>query len=130
MGWEVVKIPTSSRGRTSPYASVGFGRLSLSAAACELIENYGDFTHVRLLKNRVNNRLCIGVQFLKESVTDSIKISRKKMSNGKLVGGVDISNKKVLENLFGLAATAKQATRYDVKKDDSFENFLVIFAEK
>lgn len=129
MSWEVVKIPNSTKGRTSPYASVGFGRLSLSAAACELIDNYQDFNYVRLLKNRENNRLCIGVQFLKEAVTDSIKISRKKMKNGNFVGGVDISNSKVLEGLFGLAATAKKVTRYDVKKDDSFKDFLVVFAE-
>jgi len=129
MGWEVVKIPTSSRGRTVPYASVGFGRLTLSAAACELIDNYESFKYVQLLRNRVNNRLCIGVRFLYESASDSLKISRKKMSNGKLVAGIEISNRKVLENLFGLAATAKKATRYDVKKDDTYENFLIIFAE-
>ena len=129
MPWEVVKIPTSSKGRTSPYASVGFGRLSLSAAACELVDNYEEYTHVQLLKNRINNRLCIGVLFLKEVSSDSIKISRKKMANGKFVGGIEISNSKVLESLFGLAATAKKATRYEVKKDDAYNNFVVIFAE-
>jgi hypothetical protein len=129
MAWEVVKIPTSSRGRTSPYASVGFGKLSLSAAACELIDNYEGFTYVQLLKNRVNNRLCIGVLFLKEASLDSIKISRKKMANGKLVGGIEVANSRVLESLFGLAATAKKTTRYDVKKDDAYPNFLVVFAE-
>ena len=129
MAWEVVKIPASTKGRTSPYASVGFGRLSLSAAACELIDNYEEFSYVQLLKNRVNNRLCIGVLFLKEASPDSLKISRKKMANGKFVGGVEISNSKVLEGLFGLAATAKKATRYDVKKDNAYENFVVIFAE-
>ena len=129
MSWEVVKIPTSSRGRTSPFASVGFGRLSLSAAACELIDNYEEYTYVQLLKNRVNNRLCIGVRFLKEASPDSIKISRKKVKNGKYVGGIEISNSKVLESIFGLAATAKKATRYDVKKDESYKNFVVIFAE-
>ena len=129
MAWEVVKIPTSTKGRTSPYASVGFGRLSLSAAACELIDNYEEYTHVQLLKNRINNRLCIGVLFLKAASSDSIKISRKKMPNGKFVGGIDISNSKVLESLFGLAATAKKATRYEVKKDDTYNNFVVIFAE-
>ena len=129
MAWEVVKIPTSTKGRTSPYASVGFGRLSLSAAACELIDNYEEYTHVQLLKNRINNRLCIGVLFLKEASSDSIKISRKKMTNGKFVGGIDISNSKVLESLFGLAATKKKATRYEVKKDDTYNNFVVIYAE-
>ena len=129
MAWEIVKIPTNSKGRNSPYASGGFGRLSLSAGACELIDNYEEYTYVQLLKNRINNRLCIGVLFIKDSTTDSIKICRKKMANGKYVGGIDISNSKVLESLFGLAATAKKVTRYDVKKDDSYKNFLVIYAE-
>ncbi len=128
MGWDIVKIPIASKGRTSPYASVGFGRLSLSVAACELIENYEQYKYVQLLKSRINNQLCIGVRFLKEAVPDSIKITRKK-SNGKPVGGIDIACSTVLEGLFGLAATAKKSTRYDVKKDDSFKNFLVVFAE-
>ena len=129
MAWEIVKIPTSSKGRTSPYASVGFGRLALSAAACELIDNYEEYTYVQLLKNRVNNRLCIGVLFLKDSSPDSIKISRKKMANGKYVSGIEISNSKVLESLFGTVATAKKATRYNVEKDDAYENILVVFVE-
>lgn len=129
MAWEIVKIPTSNRGRTIPYASVGCGKLSISAAACALINNYEAFSYVLLRKNRVNNRLCIGVQFLKESTLDTIKVSRKKTKNGELIGGIDISCKKVLENLFGLAAAANTITRYDVKADNSFENFLVIFAE-
>lgn len=129
MAWEIVKIPTSTRGRTAPYASVGCGKLSISTAACALINDYESFSYVLLRKNRVNNRLCIGVQFLKESTSDAIKVSRKKAKNGKVVGGIDISCKKVLENLFGLAATANTVTRYDVKADNSFENFLVIFAE-
>lgn len=128
MSWEVVKIPIKSKGRTSPYASVGFGRLSLSVAACELIEDYDKFAYVQLMKNRINNRLCIGVRFLRESESDSIKITRK-TSKGKTIGGIDISNSKVLEGLFGLAANAKKATRYDVKKDDTFDNFLIIFTE-
>lgn len=128
MGWEVVKIPTNSKGRTAPYASVGFGRLALSAAACELIGNYDQFMYVQLLKNRINNKLCIGVRFLSSATDDSLRISRKK-ANGKLVGGIEISNKVILEGLFGLAASAQKTTRYDVKKDDSFENFLIIFAE-
>lgn len=129
MAWETVRIPTSTRGRTIPYASVGCGKLSLSAAACALINNYEEFAYVLLRKDRVNNRLCIGVQFLKEAVPDSIKISRKRMKNGKFIKGVDISSGKALESLFGLAVTANKVTRYDVKKDNAFENFLVIFAD-
>ena len=129
MGWETVKIPNSSKGRSLPYASVGYGKLSLSAAACELIDRYEEYTYVQLMRNRVNNRLCIGVQFLKETTPDSLKIHRKKMANGRFVGGIEITNSRVLESLFGLAATAKKMTRYDVKKDDAFENFVVVFAD-
>lgn len=128
MHWKIVKIPNESKGRTSPYASVGFGRLSLSVAACELIDNFHKYTHVQLLQAKSNNRPYVGIRFLTEASTDSIKISRKKV-NGNFVGGVDISNSKVLENLFGLAATAKKATRYNVRKDNTFNEFLVITLE-
>lgn len=129
MAWEIVKIPADNRGRTAPYASVGCGKLSLSTAACGLIYNYEEFPYVLLRKNRINNRLCIGVQFLKEATRDSILISRKKSKNGEFIGGIDISSKKIMESLFGLAATSNKVTRYDVKIDNSFDNFLIIFAE-
>ena len=59
MNWEVVKPPENRRGKNLPYASVGFGRLSLSAAACELIEDHRSITHVELLRGKLNNNLCI-----------------------------------------------------------------------
>lgn len=127
MGWEVVKIPTDNRGRKEPFASVSNGKLSLSVSACELIDNYEEFSYVRLQKDR-KKRLRIGVEFLKEATQDTIKISRKKTKDGEIIGGIDISSKKVLESLFGAAATSTKVTRYDVKVDNSFNNFLVVFA--
>ena len=130
MDWEIVKIPMMSRGRTVPYASVGYGRLSLNVAACELVDDYETFSYVLLRKNRAKNSVCVGVQFLKEFVPDAIQLSRKKIKHGKKVGGIELSNRTVLESLFGTIAAGKQATRYNVKKDETFENFVVVFNEE
>lgn len=129
MNWEIVKLPTSRRGRTSIGASVGFGRLTITADACELIDNHEVYTYVQLLKKRENNRLCVGVQFLKEESPNSIRIYRRKKESGKYGGEILICNSPVLESLFGTVATAKKATRYNVEKDDAYENILVVFVE-
>ena len=129
MNWEVVKIPENRRGRTTPYASVGFGRLSLSAAACELIENHETIKHVELLKGKINNKLCIGVRLLREPTANSLAVSRKKDANGNYVTGMDISNKRTIEELFGPAGSAQKTTRYNVRKDEDADNILIISAE-
>lgn len=132
MIWETVKIKNEKKGRTMPYASVGFGRLSLSCAACELIENFTSFSYVELLKAISNNETLIGVRFLKENdkTTNSLPIKRRKLKNGTTVGGIDICNKGTIGDLFGLAGTQNKATRYGVKKDPDEDNILVIFGEK
>ena len=129
MNWEVVKIPENKRGRTTPYASVGFGRLSLSAAACELIENHKEIKHAELLTGKVKNNLCIGVRLLTEPTANSLAVSRKKDSNGKFVTGMDICNKATIEKLFGPAGSANKITRFNVRKDDDSDNILIITAE-
>ena len=40
MNWETIKISSTSRGKTSAYASVGFGRITLNYGACALINDY------------------------------------------------------------------------------------------
>ena len=54
MAWEVVKVPTSTRGNSSPYASVGLGKLCLSVAACKLIDDYEQYEYVKLFKDKIN----------------------------------------------------------------------------
>ena len=129
MKWEVVKIPEGKRGRSAPYASVGFGRLSLSAAACELVTDYENKKYVELLKGKLNNKICIGVRLLEEPTANSLSISRKKDANGKTISGMDITNKKTIEDLFGPVGSAKKVTRFGVKKDEEEENILIISAE-
>lgn len=130
MKWETVKIKNDQRGRTMPYASVGFGRLSLSTAACELIDNFESFSWVELLKATVNVQTLVGVKFLKEEerTEDSLPIKRR-MVNGKIVGGIDIMNKGTMQDLFGEVGVQNKATRMCVKKDPDENNILIVYGE-
>ena len=127
MEWSVVKITPDKKGRNTPFASIGFGKISLSAAACELIDNYEKYTYVQLLRGKRNNKLCIGVRFLQNSTQDSIAVKRK-VVDGKTIAGLTIENKGIIEELFGITGTAKKATRYNVEKDND-ENILIIYSD-
>lgn len=128
MEWTTVKITSDKRGRNTPFASIGFGKISLSAAACELIENYEQYSFVELLRGKKNNKLCIGVRFLKTTTPDSIKVNRK-VVGGKSITGLTIENKSVIEELFGITGTARKATRYNVEKDNDEDNIIIIYGE-
>lgn len=126
MEWEVVKITANKKGRNSPYASVGHGRITLSAGACDLIPNFREYEYAQLLRGRRNNKLCIGIKLFKESVQDTIKIKRR-VSNGKEINTAEIGNKMVIGELFGIAGTERATTRYSVEKIE--DNFLMIYSE-
>lgn len=130
MKWETVKIRNDQKGRTMPYASVGFGRLSLSTAACELIDNFESYACVELLKATVNVQTLVGIKFLKEEerTEDSLPIKRRKV-NDKIVGGIDIMNKGTMQALFGVIGTQNKATRLCVKKDPDESNILIVYGE-
>jgi len=127
MNWETVKIEGGNKGRSTPYVSVGFGRVSLSAAACELLDDYNQYKYVEFLKAQDNGKVCIGLKFLREYTSNSTIIKRRKQKDGKLVGGMDIPNKRTVEELFGPTGSANKATRFNVKKYE--DNILGIFAE-
>ena len=128
MEWSTVKITSDKRGRNTPFASIGFGKIALSAAACELIEHYEQYSYAELLRGKKNNKLCIGVRFLKSATQDTIKVKRK-VVDGKTITGLTIECKNVIEELFGITGTARKATRYSVEKDNSEENILIIYGE-
>lgn len=128
MEWSIVKITSDKKGRNTPFASIGFGKIALSAAACELIENYEEYPYVELLRGKKNNKLCIGVRFLKSSTQDCIKVKRK-IIDGKIISGVTIENKNIVEELFGITGTARKATRYNVEKDRDDDKILIIYGE-
>ena len=126
MYWEVVKIESSSRVNGKPVASVGFGRISLNSSACELLDDHKQYNYVQLLKARNAGKLSVGIKFLKESMQNSITIKRRKTKDGKVVGGIDITNKGAIEGLFGIAGSANKVSHFDVKKhsDDTLEIIL------
>ena len=133
MKWEVVKLQdtTMNSGRRSiAYASIGFGRISLNTAACELIPGYQNYSFAELLKGRQKNKLCVGVRFLtEEEKTPNAIPFRRRMKDGVPHGGIDIHGKRIMEELFGPAASASKSTKYNVAKDDDCDNILIIFAE-
>lgn len=126
MDWQTIKIPNQSRGKCTPYASIGHNQLILSAAACELIENYEEYEFVELLipKNRDKIKM-VGVKLCKISSNDSIKIRRIRYKD-KYSKGIIISNKKILANIFGVDRASGDVTRFPVKKDDEDDSILVI----
>ncbi len=125
MDWEVVKISGDIKGRGTPYASVGFGRLSLNAAACQLVKNIAQYPYVEMLQGKKSGKLCIGIRLLKERTENSLAITRGKEGNGRKNEFV-INSKAVLEELFKINGVQKKVTRYTVLKDPDAENILMI----
>ena len=125
MNWEIVKIEPRSKGRNLPFASVGNGRVELSAAACELIEGYKKYQYVQLLKAKEKGELVVGVKFLYEDTDHAIKLGIKKQG-GKEINGRTIASKSIVGELFGINGTQKTMTRYNVEKDKEANNILII----
>lgn len=132
MNWEVVKITNEQKGSTMPYASVGFGRLTLSAAACDLLKDFNNFSFVELMRGRIDGKLCIGIRFLKDyqRTSNSLPIKRRKTKEGTYIKGADIANKAIMEELFGINGTQQKATRYDVRIDKDAENVLIVLGQE
>ena len=125
MNWEIVKIEPKSKGRNLPFASVGNGRVELSAAACDLIDNYEKYQYVQLLKAKDKGELVVGVKFLYEDGDQTIKLGVKKMK-GKEIKSRTIASKSVVGELFGINGTQKKMTRYNVEKDKDAKDILII----
>ena len=125
MDWQTIKIPNQSRGKSTPYASVGHDQLILSAAACELIENYEEYEFVELLIPKNKNKTMVGVKLCKRSSNDSIKIRRTKYKD-RYSKCIVISNKNVLASIFGVDRVSGDVTRFPVKIDDEDDCILVI----
>ena len=125
MKWETVKISSEIRGRTSPFASIGYGRVSLNAAACSLISSHEEFKYAEFLKCKNRKKDFIGIKLLKNSTQNSLSISRKKQ-DGKYVAGLTVENKDIVGSLFGDVGTAAKVTRFTVEKDHDYDDVLII----
>jgi len=122
LNWEVVEANNGANTKSKPGASVGYNKIGLNVAACKLLGDYEQYKHVELLI-APDKPSVVGVRFLVESTEKSISIKRK-VIDGKIVGGVEISAKYYVEKLFGIIGTQKKTTNYPVTKDA--DNILVI----
>ncbi len=129
MKWEIVKVKTSKAKTDTPIASVGLGRISLNSAACELIDNFEQYTHAIFMKARKDNKLCFGIQFLKEEKENSIKITRR-IYNGEVVkNSCSFNNKALANNLFGAHGTDNKTKSYCITLDNEDKTILIIIVE-
>ena len=129
MNWETVKIDSSRQGKNTAYASIGFGRIVLNSAACELVDNFSEYKYVQILKARKDGKLCVGIKLLKDCKENSIKIGKRKIKGAIVEKSLSIDNKPLMEDLFGIQGTQNKATRYPVVLDDDDKSILVIYGK-
>ena len=126
MYWETVKIYSEQKGRNTPYASIGYGRISFNAAACDLVPEQEKYFYARLLRAMQGKQQFIGVQLLENYEENTIRINRKKIK-GKEITGFSIENKLVITNLFGQDGENRKTTRYNVKVENNNPTILIIY---
>lgn len=128
MAWQTVIVDPKKTVRGTPAASIGYGRISLNVAACNLIDNYTQYKHVELQEDPERPGL-VGIRFLKEATSLSISIKYKMVKNPKTreyqqVGGLEISSKEHMNQLLGGIGTGRKTTKFKVEKEQP--DFLVI----
>ena len=123
INWQVIPARTVRGQRKSPFISVGRGSIDISAAACDLLpKNYKDYTFALLLKAGS----LVGIRLLAHvgtSAPDENAIPTSfKRSDSKDVKGITITNKAMVEEMFGTAIGLRdKATRFPVRfEDDCF----------
>lgn len=124
MEWHVVKIKSGS-GNNVPFVSIGRGTLDFNAVACSLVNDNGEYKYAQFLKGKENGRAVVAVKFLREYEENTIPIKRK-VQNGKIVAGMTVRNKGIIEELFGKDGSNDGMIRRDVKLDG--EDILIINA--
>ncbi len=126
MAWEVVKIDSSRQGKNTAYVSVGFGRLALSSAACDLIKDFNEYKYAQLLKDRKEGKLLIGIKLYKEFEANTIKIGKRKFKGTVIEKSLLIDNKRIIEDLFGIQGAQNKSTRYPIILDENDKTLLII----
>ena len=122
MEWEVFKLKQTG-GRTAPFVSIGRGTLDFSQAACELVNDTGEYKYAQILTAKEKGKTVAGVRFLTEYEDNSLPIKRKPIK-GKIVAGMTVRNKEAIERLFGKDGANKGMVRHKV--DLAGDNILKI----
>ena len=116
INWQVIPARTVKGQRKSPFISVGRGSIDISAAACDLLpQNYKSYTYAKLLRSGA----LVGIQLIAHTGSNApdenaIPTSFKR-SNKKDVKGITITNKSMVEEMFGeKIGLGKGTKRYPV----------------
>ena len=111
--WQVVKVENVS-GKNVPFVSIGRGSLDFNAIACDLVNDDGSYKYAQLLEGKENSKKVIAVKFLKEYEENSVPITRK-MQKEKVISGMTIRNKGLVEKLFGKNGSNDGMVRHSVE---------------
>ena len=129
MEWKTVKIEKTRRGSSSPYASIGIGKIALSYGACALIVDYPKYKFAQLLVGNQNGKKVIGIRLLEEDAENCLKINKRKLNGEIIAYSGSLDNKPLMEQLFGAQGVALRVKRYAISLDSDDRNVLVIHLE-
>ena len=120
INWQVIPARTVKGQRKSPFISVGRGSIDVSAAACDLLpQNYKAYTYAKLLRSG----MLVGIQLIAHTGSNApdenaIPTSFKR-SNQMDVKGITITNKSMVEEMFGAEiGLGKSTKRFPVWLED------------
>lgn len=115
VAWETIDIKQYRSKRGEKFASIGGGRISLSAAACSLIDNIYDYEWIEVKQGKKSNKVVqIGLFFTNNEEDNYLRPTRIR-SNGKEVKGIYINSRPLVRKYFGETKEIS-ASRYTVEK--------------
>ena len=116
--WKQVSIKQFARQGNEAFATVGQGRISLSATACKMIENIYELKYIEAHAGKVNDTTeKIGLRFSNTKTPNSLRYSRRKYKD-RFVEGLDIRSKALVAEFFGKTKD-NTSTRHPVDKIDN-----------
>ena len=128
MSWLKIKINEEFKENIAAEVTIGDGRLAIGVSACKLIEDVFSMQYIEFCLNPDHPNL-IGLVFLREATDQSIPLSKNLSNAKKKIGdpmSLYISNKRVLQTVFGEEAGNKYSFKYRVKASNDVENMIEI----
>jgi hypothetical protein len=123
MTWIPIAPNIEKSMKSTPKASVGYGRIELNKSACSLLETRHHFQFAELLLDSESDRA--GIRFSESPTEASISV-KYRTDKGRQTGGITLSSKAHMEELFGEEGTRKQFTHYWVTVDAREPDTLIL----
>ena len=125
--WETIDVKQNKRMNGEPIAAISEARISLSPAACALIDDVYSLPYVEIKIARDENKKInmIGVFFNKERSESGLAVTRRRYK-GEFTEGLNINSKNLIIALFGEMGDKTQ--KYRAGKGG--ENLIIIDVSK